>query len=101
MLPDPMASLGPGLTDAGGLMQGFDSSESCDPETPNPHPRTKVISILALKGSTQHTALIIPLPAHTLSVAPLCPQGKVLVPSLAFEALPQSTPAHLNLPSMK
>lgn len=48
-----------------------------------------------------NTALIIPLPAHTLSVAPLCPQGKVLVPSLAFEALPQSTPAHLNLPSMK
>lgn len=44
---------------------------------------------LALEGPTQHKALIVILPAHTLFMAPYYHQETVSLPSLAFKALPR------------
>lgn len=79
----------------------FDLSlkNSSDPQPLILHQELKSFPALSLEGSTHYTALIMTLPAHTLFMAPCCPQKKIAVPSLAFEALPQSAPAHLSLPS--
>lgn len=81
----------------------FDLSlkNSSDPQPLILNQELKSFPALSLEGSTHYTALIMTLPAHTLFMAPYCPQEKIAVLSLAFEALPQSAPAHLSLPSTK
>lgn len=84
-----------------GIELDLSLKNSSDPQPLILNQELKSSPALSLEGSTHYTALIMTFPAHALFMAPYYPQEKTAVPSLAFEALPPSAPAHLSLPSTK